>query len=119
MESTQVPLKPETCLQIAVKDFCVVHKIPMYHSPLEGKRSTYNGHILNRMGMTKGFSDCFFPRGNRAFKGMFIELKIKPNKLTVEQSIFLEDMLAEGYDACVCYNIDEAMSVIKKFYNLK
>lgn len=119
MGSILVALKPETLFQIAVKQFCDLHHIPMMHVPNEGKRNQTTGKILQRMGMRKGFSDCFFPKGNQQFKGLFIELKVKPNKLTEHQIAFLEEMLSYGYDACVCYNIDEAMIVIKRFYNLK
>jgi hypothetical protein len=112
-------LKPETQLQISVKQFCNLHKIPMIHVPNEGLRKKTTGQILQKMGMRKGFSDCFFPKGNDQFSGLFIELKIKPNKPTQHQINFLQEMLSYGYDGCVCYNIDEAMKVIKNFYNLK
>jgi hypothetical protein len=111
-------LKPETKLQIAVYKFCVAYKICMIHVPNEGKRKVTTGKILQNMGMRKGFADCFFPKGNDQFKGLFIELKVKPNKPTVDQIKFLQDMLSFGYDACVCYTLDEAIAVISRFYNL-
>ena len=91
----------------------------MIHVPNEGERKVSTGSLLKAMGMCKGFSDCFFPKGNDLFKGLFIELKIKPNKPTEHQIAFLQEMLSYGYDACVCYDIDEAMTVIKNFYHLK
>lgn len=113
-----MPLKPEQLLQIAVFDFAKLNKLLMIHVPNEGKRTDHGGHLLKRMGLYPGFSDCFFPKSNKSYKGLFIELKIKPNKPTENQIKFLEEMIAIGYDGCVCYSIDEVMSVLKQFYSL-
>lgn len=110
---------PETQLQIQLCEWLTLIKIPFYHFPLEGKRGLLNGHILNKMGMKSGVSDLFFPRKNQDFSGLWMELKIKPNKPTKNQVSFLNHMLEEGYDCVVCYNLDEAMFIIRKFYNLK
>lgn len=112
-------LRKHDYLQMAVKDFCDAYKIRMIHIANEGKRSKKEGYFLQRQGMIKGTVDCFMPRGNEKFNGLWMELKIPPDKPSKEQVQFLEERLAEGYDACVCYNIDEAMKVIKNFYNLK
>jgi hypothetical protein len=111
-------IKPEEGLQIAVADFARIHKIPFCHIANERKCSYIYGQLLKRMGVKPGFSDCFFPRGNNIFKGLFIELKIKPNKPTPNQLLFLEEMIQEGYAGHIAYSIDEAMTIIKAFYSL-
>ena len=112
-------IKPEEGFQIAVADFARLHKLPFWHSANERKCSFVYGQLLKRMGVKAGVSDCFFPRGNDTFKGLFIELKIKPNKPTQSQISFLEEMIQEGYAGHVAYSIDEAMSIIKTFYSLQ
>ena len=109
----------ESALQKAVKTFAAIHKLPMHHSPNEAKRSLVLGKKLKDEGMMPGFSDCFFIRGNDEFKGIFLELKIKPNKLTQSQTDFLELVKQEGYMGSVCYTLDEAIALISAFYSLK
>lgn len=112
-------LGPESHIQIAVCDFARLHKIPFYHVPNEGKRSFVMGKLLKRMGMVAGFSDCFMPRGNERFKGLFIELKSGSNKVTPAQLQFINQMIDEGYAAHVAYSTEEAIAIIKAFYSLK
>jgi len=111
-------IKPEEGLQIAVADFARLNKLPFKHFANERKCSFIYGQLLKRMGVSAGVSDCFFPRGNDTFKGLWIELKIKPNKPTTNQLKFLEEMIEEGYAGHVAYSLDEAMAIIKAFYSL-
>lgn len=112
-------LHPEQRIQIAVCDFCRLYKIPMIHVPNEGKRTAYTGNLLKTMGMRPGFADCFFPRGNNTFKGMFLELKSAKGKPTALQINFLGEMMAEGYFTAITYGIDESLLIIKQFYAIK
>ena len=70
------------------------------------------------MGVVAGFSDIFMPRGNAHFKGLFIELKVGKNKATPAQLDFINDMIAEGYQAMVAYGAEEAILMIRQFYGL-
>ncbi len=110
----------EAQLQLAVKQFADLHLLPMHHSPNEARRSPQLGKRLKDEGMIPGFSDCFFMRSsaNGYYKGLFIELKIPPNKPTVTQKNFLELIKNEGYLGIVCYGIDDAINAIKMFYDL-
>ena len=108
----------EAQFQCCVKQFADMHKLPMHHSANEAKRSVVLGKRLKDMGMIPGFSDCFFLRGNQQYKGLFLELKIKPNKLTATQEQFLAMVNKEGYLGLACYSIDEALKIIIDFYSL-
>lgn len=105
-------------MQCAIKDFADAHKLPMMHSPNEGKRSVVTGHRLKRAGLMPGASDCFFLKGNTMYKGLWIELKIKPNIPSKEQLRFLELVNSLGYLGDVCYDLDEALALISAFYGL-
>lgn len=112
-------LGKETILHIQVADWLrkCTH-IPFYHFVNEGVRGFVNAKLLQKMGMTAGVSDLFMPRSNENYYGLWIELKIKPNKPTKKQIEFMNLMLNEGYDCAVCYTFEEAVSIIKKFYSL-
>jgi hypothetical protein len=113
-----VKLGKESIIQIQVVEYCRQNHpgLPLYHVPMEGRRSFANAQILKHMGMVAGFADLFFPRGNKQFKGLFIELKAEGGRLTPAQSKFLYSMLNEGYEACCCEGSESAIEVIKKFY---
>ena len=85
----------ETQAQIIVSSFCVSQEIPFYHFPSEGKRSWAYGKLLKDMGCKAGVADCFMPSAG-THKDLWIELKIKPNKLTIDQQLFLDARNAEG-----------------------
>ncbi len=109
---------PEACIQITVADFCAAHQIPFYHIANERKSSIVYGKLLKRMGVVSGFSDCFLPRGNAQFKGLFLELKSGKNKPTENQRKFMALMEAEGYYATWCQGVDAAIAIIKQFYSI-
>jgi hypothetical protein len=112
-------LQPEEALGISIHDWVLWNtKLPFIHIGNERKCSWDYGKKLKRMGVLPGVSDIFMPRANKTYHGLWIELKIKPNKPTENQIKFLNQMLSEGYDACVCYTFDETISVIKRFYEL-
>lgn len=104
--------------QCTIKDFADLHYLPMIHTPNEGYRSKITGFRLKRMGMLAGVADCFFLRGNDKYKGLWLELKIKPNKPTREQILFMSMVNSEGYLGEVCYDLDVAITIIKDFYGL-
>jgi hypothetical protein len=112
-------LHPEQQIQIAVCDFCRIHKIPFYHIANERRCSMVYGKMLKRMGVTTGFADCFLPRGNATFKGLFLELKSAKGKPTASQIDFLGKMMAEGYFTAITYGTDETLLIIKQFYSIK
>lgn len=105
-------------MQCAIKDYADLWKLPMIHIANEGKRTQFTGFRLKRSGMLPGVVDCFFMKGNELFKGLWIELKIKPNKPTKEQLRFLELVSSLGYLGEVCYELDDAITLINTFYGL-
>lgn len=110
---------PEQAIQIAVCEFCALHRIPFIHIANERKTSYVQGALLKRMGVVRGASDCFMPRGNTLHKGLFLELKTTKGKPTLFQISFLEKMRKEGYMGLVAYGLDQALDHIKNFYSLK
>lgn len=61
-----------------------------------------------KTGVPKGWSDLIaFKKG----KTYFIEVKIRPNKPTLEQLNFISRMREEGYRAGIAYNIEDALVI--------
>lgn len=58
----------------------------------------------------KGVSDLLF-WGHEIFGA--IECKVKPNKPSIEQLQFLEDMRNKGGVGIVAYSLDDVLKVIK------
>ena len=47
--------------------------------------------------------------------GLFIEMKVKPNKPSPEQNRIIQYLDLQGYRVAVCYSADEAIKAIKDY----
>jgi hypothetical protein len=74
---------------------------------------------LERMGLTSGVADLFFPKGNDEYNGMCLEMKREDGRLSKNQVSFLTKMNLMGYYAVPAYGSEEAINFIKLFYNLE
>ena len=63
------------------------------------------------MGVKSGVWDIFVPA---PAPGLWIEMKIGKNKLSVSQAEFQTDLLPHGYKFAVCYSWIEAAKAIAK-----
>ena len=59
--------------------------------------------------------DIFIPVVRDKYAGLFIEMKVKPNRVSKEQAECLQQLNANGYLACVCWSGDEAIDVLKQY----
>lgn len=117
-------LTPETREQIALFDWLKLTPelfAVSFHIPNEGKRNARTGYILKRMGLKPGASDVFIAKASRGFHGLFIELKALTQngvygKPTASQMMFVENMQAQNYCAEVCNGADEAIELIKWYF---
>lgn len=79
--------------------------------------SAIAGARAKKSGMVKGYPDLFLPYPSKKYYGLFIELKIKPNKPTKEQKEWMEHLNAMRYLAVVCYTYEDAIDVIRCYLN--
>lgn len=86
-----------------------------YAIPNGGKRDKIEAAHLKRQGVKAGVSDIFIPCPKGRYHGLYIEMKVKPNKPTQKQKDFLTDMAGSGYATAVCYGADEAIRVTQKY----
>lgn len=105
--------------QEAVVMYCNLLGIDVSHIPNEGKRSWQYGAKLKRMGLQKGFPDLFFPYARKNAHGLFIEMKRKGEKPTVEQIAWLKKLKERNYKAFLCQGFDEAKRVIDWYFEVE
>ena len=70
---------------------------------------------LAEEGVKKGVADLCLPAGHGGYFGWYCEMKLAPNKPTLEQKLFLKFVKAQGYYACVAYGYDEAITYLEEY----
>ena len=70
---------------------------------------------LKKSGVVAGVSDLFLMKPNKHFSGLFIEMKAKGGKVSPQQKYFIEQAIANGYAAYVCFGFEDAQSVIVQY----
>ena len=90
----------------------------MYHIPNEGKRSAAMGARLKAEGLKAGVPDVCLPTAHGGYIGLYIEMKVKPNKPTENQKQWLRDLRRAGHFTAVCYSWEEAKNLIEEYIRL-
>lgn len=90
----------------------------MYHIPNEGKRSAAMGARLKAEGLKAGVPDVCLPTAHGGYIGLYIEMKVKPNKPTEHQKQWLRDLRKAGHFTAVCYSWEEAKELIEEYIRL-
>ena len=90
----------------------------MYHIPNEGKRSAAMGARLKAEGLKAGVPDVCLPTAHGGYIGLYIEMKVKPNKPTEHQKQWLRDLREAGHFTAVCYSWEEAKDLIEEYIRL-
>lgn len=76
--------------------------------PNGGMRDKITAGRLKAEGVKSGVWDIFLPVPIRPFNGLWIEMKVRPNKLTSEQHEWYCKLAPYGYDWFVAYTWQEA-----------
>ena len=90
----------------------------MYHVPNEGKRSRIAGARLKDQGLKSGVPDVCLPTAHGGYIGLYIEMKVKPNKPTENQKQWLRKLREQGHLTAVCYSWEEAKQLIEQYIKL-
>jgi len=72
-----------------------------------------------RQGQKAGVADIFIPVARRGYHGCWIELKIKPNKLSESQIAFLAEMKANGYDTHTAWSLADLLAITEQYLSIK
>ena len=87
----------------------------LFHIPNGGTRNVREAVELKAQGVKAGVPDLFLPAPVGLFAGAFIEMKVKPNLPTVEQTIWIGELRILGYYCKVCYSWIEARDCIVNY----
>ena len=90
----------------------------MYHIPNEGKRSRITGAKMKQAGLRPGVPDICLPTAHGKYIGLYIEMKVKPNKPTENQKSWLRALREAGHMTAVCYSWEEAKNLIEEYLRL-
>ena len=83
---------------------------PIFAIPNGGQRNPLVAAKLKAEGVRAGVPDLFLAVMSRGYGGLFLELKIRPNKPTAEQREWIGILEDNGYAVVVVYDsVDEAM----------
>jgi len=88
-------------------------------TPNAAKRSPLMGLRMVKEGMEAGFPDVSVLVANDKFHGLFIEFKVKPNRVTEHQARWLRNLAINGYYTVVCWSATEAIDLIEKYLDNK
>jgi len=86
--------------------------------PNGGKRHPKIARELKAEGVKAGISDLFLPCPKGRYSGLYIEMKIRPNKPSEKQIEFMKYASGVGYACSVCYSSLEAIDHLKKYLAL-
>ena len=90
-------------------------KLVLFSIPNAAKRSVGLANYMKQEGLLAGVSDLFLMKSNKHFHGLFIEMKQKKGKVSEQQQYFIEQAIANGYAAYVCFGFDDAQAVILEY----
>jgi len=86
-----------------------------WHTPNEGKRSTFERWLAKVLGIRAGVSDIIIVHQNAVYNGIAMELKVGNNKPTQAQQDFLQHAKRQGFYTCVCYDLQQVMQVVNNY----
>jgi hypothetical protein len=87
----------------------------LFAIPNGGARNIIVASRLKAEGVKPGVPDLMLPVARQGYHGLFIEMKIAPNRPTKHQKEWLQNLTDQGYLATVCFSTEEAINLIKKY----
>jgi hypothetical protein len=86
------------------------------HVPNEGKRSPFAQFKFKYLGGMQGIPDVIVFKQTASYAGLAIELKVKPNKPTKNQTEFLDQLSDSGWFATWVNSFEAAKEVIDQYF---
>lgn len=90
----------------------------LYANANGGKRSPHEAAIMNGEGVVSGVPDLFLAQKRGEWGGLYIEMKILPNKPTLTQLLTMEQLFKAGYSCQVCYSLDYFIFIVNEYLAL-
>ena len=90
----------------------------LFAIPNGGHRNKQVALKLKEEGVRAGVLDLFFPEARGGYFGLWIEMKVRPNRPTPEQLARIRQHLDDGYYAAVCYSHEQAQTLVLWYLEL-
>ncbi len=87
----------------------------LFSIPNGGARNIVTAKNLKAEGVKPGIPDLMLAVARHGKHGLFIEMKIKPNKLSALQEAEILALNDANYLAVVCWSSHEAIDVLRKY----
>lgn len=87
--------------------------------PNGGARTALTGAMLKAEGVVAGVPDLFIAHPTPKYSGLFVEMKIKPNKPSNAQVDAMDRLRNVGYKVEVCYSFDEFVRCVTDYLNCR
>jgi len=87
----------------------------LFAIPNGGHRNVVVAKKLKAEGVRAGVPDLFLPVARGRFHGLFIEMKVKPNRPSPEQTELMAQLEKQGFGVGVCYTSAEAEAVLREY----
>lgn len=87
----------------------------LYAIPNGGSRHKLEAYNLKKQGVRAGVPDICLPVGRGNYISLYIEMKVKPNKPSDNQKLWIEKLRKYGNKVEVCYSWEEAKNEIIKY----
>lgn len=115
-------VKDEDIVQIKALD-CLRHYYPnvasaAIHIANERETTPFYGSILKKMGVKKGVPDLLFPKPQKNYHGLWIEVKTQKGRVTPEQESFIKEADNDGYFACVCFGAQSVVDTVCNYFDV-
>jgi hypothetical protein len=96
----------------------------LFAIPNAAKRSPGLAAIMKAEGLRAGVPDLCLPCSvvsvdGAMHHGLFVEMKIRPNRVSKEQAEWIEALRAECYRVEICWSALEAVNVIKSYLGIR
>lgn len=114
----------EQCELIKWVDSCVKTNIHpelamLYAVPNGGRRDKAEAAHLKMQGVKAGVPDLCLAVPKGKYHGLYIEMKVHPNKTTAVQEIWLKNLSFYGYAVKVCYSCVAAKITLEHYLKLQ
>lgn len=90
----------------------------IYAVPNGGTRDKLEAVNLKRQGLKPGVPDLCLAYPAGGYHGLYIEMKVHPNKTTAKQDEWLLNLNRAGYAVKVCYSAKAAKTAIERYLKL-
>ena len=78
-------------------------------------KGNYKQKALVKKHYKKGVPDLLIFEPNKKYHGLMVEIKVKPNKPSKYQKIWISNLTDRNYKAVVCYSLDEFIDIFNKY----